>query len=354
MLEKEFRAELKGGNIRNAYFFYGDEEYLKRFARKTLRGTVIDDESFDSFNRAVFSAAVTSPSELREPLSVFPFMSEKRLVEYIDADLSLFTGNKLAELKELLSDSELFESSVLCIISAPEGFDFPKKAAEKKFNDTINKDLASLLTTVFFNTPTPGELAKWVARHMEHNGVHCSPDIARMIIARSGKSMDRLALETDKLSCYVLSKGRNEVAADDLSAISLADPELAAFALSNAILSFRTADALEALDASKRDKEKPTVVLAGITGAYADMLVVKELAAGGCTDSEISSRTGINEYRAKLSRNAAASVSKAMLEKALALCIECDSLLKSSFGNSYGPIERLVCELAVLRRQDGV
>ena len=172
MLEKEFRAEIKGGLLRNAYFFLGSEEYLKRIARKNLKNAVITGEGFDSFNHSIFSAAVSSPTELREPLSSFPFMSDKKLVEYVDVDQSLFTGNKLKELKELLSNDALFETSVLCIISTPDGFDFSKRSAEKKFNDIIENELSPLLTTVNFNTPAPAELAKWVVRHLEHNVVH--------------------------------------------------------------------------------------------------------------------------------------------------------------------------------------
>ena len=45
-----------------------------------------------------------------------------------------------------------------------------------------------------------------------------------------------------------VSKGKSTADADDLDAITVADPELSAFALSNAILSGRTVDAFIALD----------------------------------------------------------------------------------------------------------
>lgn len=351
MTEKEFRSEIKSGKIRNAYFFYGAEEYLKRIARRSLRDIIIEDEGFASFNLTSLSSEVTEPLQLAEPLSSFPFMSEKKLVEYYGADLSLFSGNRLEELKEVLTNEALFESSVLCIIGAPDGFDFPKKAAELKFNNLIEKELAPYLTTVYFNPPTPGDLIKWVVRHIEHSGAACPPEVARALISRAGRNMDKLALESDKLACYALSKGKTAADADDLDAITVADPELSAFALSNAILSGRTVDAFIALDAAKKDREKPTEILAGILSTYADMLVVKELAATGISDREISARTGIPEYKAKISRGPASSSSREMLERSLSLCIECDGLLKSG-SSGFIPIERLLCELTMLRRQD--
>ncbi len=351
MTEKEFRSEIKSGKLRNAYFFYGAEEYLKRIARRTLRDFIIEDESFASFNLASLSAEVSDPLELTEPLSSFPFMADKKLVEYYGANLTLFSGNRLEELKEVLTNQSLFESSVLCIIGAPNGFEFQKKAQENKFNSLIQTELAQYLTTVYFNPPTPGDLVKWVIRHIEHSAAACSPDVARALISRAGRNMDKLSLESDKLACYALSKGKIAADSDDLDAITVADPELSAFALSNAILSGRTVDAFTALDAAKKDRGKPTEILAGIISTYADMLVVKELASTGISDREISARTGIPEYRARISRGPAASSSREMLERSLSLCIECDGLLKSG-GNSYIPVERLLCELTMLRRQD--
>jgi DNA polymerase III delta subunit len=148
MTEKEFRSEIKSGKIRNAYFFHGEEEYLKRIARRTLRDSIIEDESFASFNLSSFSAEVSEPLELTEPLSSFPFMADKKLVEYYGADLTLFSGNRLEELKTILTNESLFETSVLCIIGTPDGFEFTKKAQETKFKSVIEKELAPYLTTV--------------------------------------------------------------------------------------------------------------------------------------------------------------------------------------------------------------
>jgi len=349
MLEKEFRAEIKAGKIRNAYFFCGNEEYLKRVARRTLKNAVIEDEGFESFNYSLLSAAVSPPSELEEPLSMLPFMSERRLVEYIDVDTSVFSGQKSEELARIIGRDDLFESSVLCIISAPGEFSFVTKNAEQKFIKEFGEKFGTNLTKVDFATPAPAELAKWVVRHLEHNGVSCTADVARMIIARGGKNMDALALETEKLACYVLAKGGNTVTVDDLNAVSSADPELGAFALSNAILSGKTVDVLEVLKAAKRDKEKPTAFLAGITASFAELLTVRELASAGLSDSDIRARTGMSEYKIKLSRSAALSVNASVLEKSLSLCLETDGMLKSGSAG-FEPVERLLCELAVLRR----
>ena len=61
MTEKELRAELKAGKLRPAYFFCGDEEYLKRAARRTLRQTVLP-----GWMTASASVAENAPRNARE------------------------------------------------------------------------------------------------------------------------------------------------------------------------------------------------------------------------------------------------------------------------------------------------
>lgn len=351
LTEKELRAELKAGKLRPAYFFCGDEEYLKRAARRNLRQMVVPEEDYLSFNYARRSFSDTAPAALGEELAALPLFSERRLVEYVDCDLRLFSGAPLEALAAVLQREELFDSSVLCLIAPRGALDFSVRKNAAHLDEVLKKTLGGRLTPVRFETPAPADLARWVVRHVEHDGVTCPADLARALIARSGKDMERLAQETDKLSCFVLAHGRTEARPEDLEALSAADPELGAFALSNAVLSGKTGDALEVLVAAKRDREKPTAVLAGITAAFSDLVMVRALAASGLSDEETARRTGMNAYKVRLYRISAMKVSAAMLERALMLCVETDGLLKSGVSG-FSPVERLLCALAEERRRE--
>ena len=352
MTEKELRAELKAGKLRPAYFFCGDEEYLKRAARRTLRQTVLPGEEYISFNYTRRSFSDTAPAALGEELAALPLFADRRLVEYIDCDMRLFSGAPLEALAAVTARDELFESSVLCLIAPPGVIDFSNKKTAARLEDALQKTLGGRIAPVRFETPAPADLTRWVIRHVEHDGVSCTPELARSLIARSGKNMERLASETDKLSCFVLSHGRTEACAEDLDALSAADPELGAFALSNAILAGRTGDALEALAAAKRDREKPTAMLAAITASFSDLVTVRALAASGLSDEETARRAGMNAYKVRLYRISAMKVTAEMLERALLLCAETDGLLKSGVSG-FAPVERLLCAIAEERRKEG-
>lgn len=353
--EKEFRNEIKNGTLRSVYLFIGNEEYLKQISRKLLREAIIDDEGFSSFNYSRLSASddliAELPAELESALNVLPFMADKRLVEVVDVDTPLFKEKSLDKMAELILNENNFETSVVCFVGAPDSFDLVTKKDIGAFWQPFEKKLGSAIAVVSFDTPPNAELAKWVIRHIKHEGLECSPEMAKLIIETSGKKMQRLALETDKLACYLLANNKKEVTAEDLSAISSAEPELAAFALSNAILSGKTSLALDALENAKTERRKPTEFLAEITRTYTNMLGAKELPSLGLSDREIATRLGANEYQITLCKNAVSGVSKELLEESLALCIECDGLLKSEFAN-FTPVENLICKLGVLRKRD--
>lgn len=353
--EKEFRNEIKNGTLRSVYLFIGNEEYLKQISRKLLREAIIDDESFSSFNYSRLSASedliAELPAELESALNILPFMAEKRLIEIIDVDTPLFKDKSLDKIAELILNKDNFETSVVCFVGSPDSFDLVTKKDIAAFWQPFEKKLGSAVAVVSFDTPPNAELAKWVIRHIKHEGLECSPEMAKLIIETGGKNMQRLAFETDKLACYLLANGKTEVTAEDLATISTAAPELAAFALSNAILSGKTAIALHALENAKTERVKPTAFLSDITKTYTNMLAAKELPSLGLSDKEIGARLGVNEYQITLSRNAAAGVSKELLERSLELCIECDGQLKSDFG-SYTPVENLICTLGILRKRD--
>jgi len=357
LTEKEFRAEIKNGTVRSAYLFIGNEEYLKQISRKLLREAVIDDESFSSFNYSRLSAANDAiselPADLESALAVLPFMAEKRLIEVVDTDVPLFKEKSLDKMAQIILNTDNFETSVVCFVGAPESFELITKKDTAAFWQPFEKKLGDSIAVVSFDTPSSSELIKWVIRHIKHEGLECSPEIAKLIIETSGKNMQRLALETDKLACYLLANGKTEVTAKDLSAISSADPELAAFALSNAILNGKTAVALDALENARTERKEPTSFLAEITRTYTNMLAAKELPSLGLSDKEIAARLDSHEYQISLCKSAAANVSKELLEESLALCIECDGLLKSEFSG-FTPIENLICRLGILRKRDRI
>lgn len=186
-------------------------------------------------------------------------------------------------------------------------------------------------------------LSRWVGRHFTANGVRADSAVCASLIEYCGTDMYRLAAETDKISWYVLSHGRDTVEPEDIKPVAVADTDFDSFAFTNAIMQNDRASALVILSEMKRRRTEPTVIMGEVIRVVCDMLTVRTLSESGATPAEIASKLKIHEYRVKLClRNGGNTVRQ---KKVLALCADADEALKRSMQNGYAVIEQLICSL---------
>ncbi len=338
MTEKELRKEIKGGMLRPCYIFAGEEEYLKRHACKLLKEAVLGDDGFEEFNYTVLSAKETDLAALEEAVSAMPFMSEKRLVIYNDYSFPSPKDEKRFEgVVSFFERIKEYTDSVLVIYGGEDLYDTSKRS--KLFLRLA--ELEKLITLVTFDTQSQESLVKWANSHFAHEGVITSPSVCNALVMRTGKGMEGLANEISKLVSYVKAAGRNEVTEQDVERVSSQNDEMTAFAISNALLAQNAALAFQALSVLKNEKVRPTVILSEITSSYVNMHTVKSLYEAGMSYAEIGKKTGIHEYKVKLSHRAAERISYTRLEKIISMCNETERLLKGGRGD-YIPIERLL------------
>ena len=339
--EDAFRKQLKKG-LSGAYLFFGEEDYLKSFSLKSARSLICDDPSFAIFNDIQIDPLDYTPEALVNALMPLPMMSEKKIVSINGLAISDIKGSALDELVEAISAIEEYDYNVL-IISVPAGL-IDEGNLPKKPSSTLTA-LSEVMTPVHFDTISGSRLLSWVQKHLEHNGVSASAAVCNTLIEKCGKSMYALSNETEKLAFYVLQNGRSEVEENDVENVVCSVITSEAYALANAILDNRGADALEALNVMKFERIDPVLVLSEVSRTICDLFAVKVLQEEGQPASEMARvipRT--SEYKARIYANAAATKSRASFERALRLCAEADLALKLS-PQGYSAIERLICFL---------
>jgi DNA polymerase-3 subunit delta len=209
---------------------------------------------------------------------------------------------------------------------------------------TVLKKLCEVATPVHFPTSTDARLAAWAGKHFAHLGVTVSPADCAFLIAHSGKSMYLLANEIEKVAYFVLENGRTEANAEDIRRVAVPVTQTDAFALSNAILAGRSAEALDALAVMRFERAEPTVVMGELSRTLCDMQIVRLYLDAGKGTAEIAALLKMHEYKTGLLVKAVAGVNPARLSRAVALCTEADAAVKLSSG-SYAPIEKLICSL---------
>ena len=340
--KKRFASRMAGG-----YLFFGDEDYLKQHAIKTVREAVCPDPSLSVFNefRLDLSANSLSPDELyakiESALSAAPMMAERKLVTVE----GLFADElRSVELDAICRASALvdeFDFNVF-IISVPAGMLDPGRP---KAPSEILKKLGENLVPVNFEYVSESRLAAWILRHFEHNGVRADVGVAADLVARCGRNMFTLSGEIDKLCAYVKWNKRDSVSAEDVANVTCLYESFDSFALGSAIADGNGELALRILATVKAQKTEPVAVMGELSKTLADMLTVKLMSSAGISPAEIATAIKTkSDYRVKLYLGKVRNMSVETLSRAVGMCADADLALKTSSGG-YGEIEKLICAI---------
>ena len=338
--ESEYR-KLIGKTAGRAFLFFGEEDYLKSYDIKATRERVCPEPAFAVFNDIVLDAMDFTPDKLLDAMTPPPMMADERFIVIRGLD---FTTMKPAELEALIETLALlpeYDYNTVILHVAAEQIDegyLPKRPS------TVLKKLGEVATPVRFEASTDGRLAAWAGKHFQHLGVTVSPADCAFLVSFAGKSMFLLANEIEKIAYFVLSKGRDHATAEDIRLVAVPSIDNDAFALSNAILAGRTADALEALSVLKFERTEPTMIMGELSKTLCDMQAVRLFLDAGKSMKEIAAALKLHEYKAGLLCKAVGKVDAARLARAVDLSVKADAAVKRSFGD-YTPIETLICSL---------
>lgn len=324
-----------------AFLFFGEEDYLKTYHIKATRERVCPEPAFAVFNDITLDALDFTADKLLDAMTPPPMMADERLIVLRGLDFTAIKPPELDALCEALALLPEYDYNTVIIHAAngliDEGY-LPKRPS------SVLKKLGEVATPVRFEASTDARLAAWAGKHFAHLGVTVSPADCAFLVSHAGKSMYLLSNEIEKVAYYVLSKGRNLATSEDIRLVAVPAMDMDAFALSNAILAGRTADALEALSVLKFERAEPTVIMGELSRTLCDMHAVRLYLDAGRSVKEIATALKLHEYKAGLLCKAAGRTDPARLLRAVSLCAEADAAVKRASGD-YAAIEKLICSL---------
>ena len=130
-------------------------------------------------------------------------------------------------------------------------------------------------------------------------------ETVKALVFRSGKSMDVLAGEVEKLSALAHARGKSEVTVQDVNEVASSTTECDTFALSNAILERNKQKAYVALEEIKIKRVDPIAAMGMVARTFDDLTTVAHLLDEGKGISEIQKMLSMNEYKLKIYASAA-------------------------------------------------
>lgn len=296
-----FKSELKGSNISGVYLFAGEEDYLVRYYLKALRERILTDEAFAVFNNPVFDGEEISFDAIAEAVKSPPMMSDYKLIEWRHADFTALKEQDLEALEELLSLCDEHPYSIVAFTAGQDGLDFGTQKKPSAFIKRFDKSIKILR----FEKSTENQLYAWLKKHFDAQGISVSLDTVRTLVFRSGRSMDVLSCEVDKLCALAHARGRDSVTSEDVNEVASSTPECDTFALSNAILDRNKPQAYMALEEMKQRRVDHTVIMGMIARTFDDLTAVSHLLDEGKGATEIEETLGMNKYKLKMYISAA-------------------------------------------------
>ncbi len=342
MTISELQALLKTPDPRGCFLFCGEESYLRRSYLELFRKKILTEPDFDAFNHLVHEGADIDFAALTGDIDTPPFFTDAKMVEWHMADLNGMSDKKIEALAELCARAAEENNTVLVILTAPEGFD-PGTA---KRPSALYKKLSSVIRIVNFEKSTDAQLMNWLKRHFDHEGVGVDAVTLRALLDRSGHAMDILANEVEKLTAYVKANGRDTVTPADVAYVAAPTTESDAFGLTNAMLDGKLQDAFYHLSDLRARRVDPTVILGQLSRLYGDLLTIALLLEDGTNREGIAEALSMNAYKVSLYMKAASKRSVGSLRSALALLVEADKQVKTSYGNDkWAMLDKLVCAL---------
>ena len=325
-----FKASLKNNDFSGVYLFTGEEDYLVRYYLKSLREKILSDEAFAVFNNPVFDGEDIDFSAIIEAVKSPPMMSDYKLIEWRHADFTALREGGLDSLEELISVCEEHPYSIVAFTADEEGVDFGTAKKPSAFIKRFDKSINILK----FEKSTENQLYAWLKKHFNSQGITVGLDTVQTLVFRSGRSMDVLVGEVNKLCALALSRGKTTVTPDDVNEVASSTPECDTFALSNAILDRNRQNAYLALEEMKLRRVDYTMIMGMVARTFDDLAAISHLLDEGLGVVEIRDTLGMNEYKVKKYIPAAKKYGNERLSMIISALAKADA--DSKFGGVTG------------------
>ena len=324
----DFKSLLKTDSIAGTYVFSGEEDYLKRYYLSALRDKAVTDDSFSTFNHAVYDGEEIDFASLRDDVLSPPMFEQYKMIEWRYPSFDKMKESDLGELEKLLDLVASTDYAVLAFLVSDGDIDLGTPKKESKFV----KRFGAKMRILNFEKSTDAQLLSWLKRHFDAEGVSVSAATLNALIFRVGHSMTVLNSEVTKLCMLAKSRGLTTITEADVQAVCASTPECDTFALSNAILERDERGAFIALEEMKSRRLDPIMILGMMAKTYTDIVSVVMMLADGINQTDIQTATKMNPYRLKLYLAAAKRYTP---EKANAILSE---LARVDTGAKYGGV----------------
>lgn len=322
---KQLKDQLKKGEFSSFILLYGTEEYLKRFYRNKLKEAMLSGQDEMNFSR--YYGKGIDVNEVAAMSDTLPFFSERRVI--LMEDTGFFK-----------SQSELADY----VAHAPDTtyFVFVEKEVDKR--NKLYKFVSKNGLAVELNEMAQHELEMWVAARLKQSGKKMTERNIRQFLEHSGKSLDGIANELDKLIAYA---GEREIIGQkDMDAVCVPVITGKMFPMIDAIAGGKTEQAFVMYDDLLKLREKPLSILFLVTRHFGILIQALDLKDAPLSSGEAAKKLGVPPFAVRKYMEQAGRFTRCQLKKALDACLDTEQAIKTGQLSEQVGVEMLIVTLA--------
>jgi DNA polymerase-3 subunit delta len=329
---EKFLERIARGKLVPAIVLVGDDPYLRDECRRQIVDAYVPEAARD-WAVAHLSAA-KSWHEVFQRAQTMPMLASRQVVIVEEVESLEELGDKAREaavdrLDAYLDDPAPFTVLLLEAARRLDGRQRLYKVLSEK----------ALIVSLAVASQEALALAVQMAKKL---GADLDRDAAAMLVDILNSEPGRIRVELEKLSLYVLGRGR--ITPADIEALVISAKIYSVWELADMLAGRRRDSALKFLDNLLREGEQPAGIVGALAWMYRKLLEARELPAH--TQSYQAARhLGVRSETAELALRQARKISKAGLLAGIGALAEADSQLKSGIANPRAVMEFLIARL---------
>ncbi|MEP6924739.1 MAG: DNA polymerase III subunit delta [Pyrinomonadaceae bacterium] len=327
--KEDLRKQLKDGEIKSVYLFFGAEDFLRDQAAKAITEKILKDAPLREFNEITMSLAQTDVQHAIAAAEQLPMIASRRVIKITEVNKIGREADEEALARYIMRP---VETSVVLLLA--DDLDKRKK---------LTKTLIDNCTAVEFAPLGNDDLMRWARNCLKDLHAEADEKALSHLIALVGSDVRTLTNELGKIAVAALPSGK--ITFELVDELVPNSRELSNFELTDYLIVKNRRGALQILHKILDDGAEPLMLLGLIASNFHRLAWTKEAMARGADREEVFRvvRLPFNkreEFLATARRSDARS-----LTKTLERIARTDLAIKTSQGTPRLQIEMLVCEL---------
>lgn len=311
--------DIKTGQFKQIYLFYGEEAYLKKQYKDKLKSALVAPD--DNMNFSAYEGKNINPKELIDLAETLPFFADRRVI--LVENSGFFKGS-CEELAEYMGQMPASTTML-----------FVEEEVDKR--SKMYKAVKNAGKIVEFGTQSEELITRWILGRLKKEGKNITGNVMQQFLSRTGTDMGNIDRELEKLICYTMDK--NIIEAEDVEAITTEQTTNKIFDMVNAIAEHNQKKALDLYYDLLTLKEPPMRIMYLISRQFQILLNIKDMAGKGFDNATIAQKAGVPPFAVKRNQTQAKGFTMAQLKQAIAEGVELEEAVKTGRMNDQMAVE---------------